>query len=257
MIEVQHLSVALQGKTILQDLHFSIPKGRIVMMLGENGAGKTTLIKALLQQISYQGKMYYQQEDVHKKKEKERAAIFSYVPQIKQIMEDLEVRECIVSGCTRNLSIFATPRKQEYEQADAIMERFHLTYLKGKRLQEISGGELQMVYVARAFLQDAQVMLMDEPCTYLDFQHQHAFLQATKTLTQKDKSVLISIHDPNLALQYADEILLLHKGSIYAHLKKEEVNMWEECCRIYNELYGHHFTLTQSAETPFLIWKEN
>lgn len=255
MIEIKKLSVSLQGKEILHDISFTIPSGRIMMVLGENGSGKTTLIKTLLNwHEKTQGTIMFHQKDCSQMRDRERAAVFSYVPQIKEVVEDLRVEECIVSGCTRKLSLFSVPGKQEYQRVDEIMELFALSHLKGKRLHEISGGELQMTYLARAFLQDGNVMLMDEPCTYLDFQKQHLFLEETKKLAMSKKSVLISIHDPNLALQYADEILLLHNGRLITHMKKETHDMKKECCRLYNEIYGNHFSLNENDE--LLIWKE-
>lgn len=256
MIQIQNLCVSLQGKEILHDISFDIMEGKIIMILGENGSGKTTLIKTLLHWfIQTDGKILYQGSDITKMNARARAAIFSYVPQIKEIVEDLKVEECIVSGCSRTLSIFSTPGGQDYARVDQLMELFHLRHLKGKRLNEISGGELQMTYLARAFLQDSEVMLLDEPCTYLDFRKQHLFLSETKKLRDTKKSILISIHDPNLALQYADEIILLHQGTLYAHLTKEQGNMQKVCCQIYNEVYGNHFTLNETEE--ILIWKEN
>lgn len=253
MMEVKNLCVSLQGKEILHSLSFSLQKGKIIMMLGENGSGKTTLIKTLLQMIPFQtGRICYQGQDIRQMNQKQRAQTFSYVPQVKEVVSDLRVEECIVSGCTRQLSLFATPNKQAYERVDDIMQLFHLEGLKGKRLHEISGGELQLTYLARAFLQDSAIMLMDEPCTYLDFRKQHLFLQETKKLKEANKSTLISIHDPNLAMQYGDEILLMHEGNLYAHLKKDEVDLKKTCCQLYNELYGNHFVY----ENEVLIWKE-
>lgn len=255
MITLQKVSVSLHEKEILKDISFVIPQSRIVMILGENGSGKTTLIKSMLGKLAYEGSIAKNGVEINALKEKERAALFSYVPQIKELALDMRVEDCVVAGCSRELSIFQTPRKKDYERAGAIMKQFHLFHLKDKLLHEISGGELQMCYVARAFLQDAEVMMMDEPCTYLDYQRQHLFLQETKRLCTKKKSILISIHDPNLALQYADEILLIHHGQLLAHLCKETHDMQKECVRYYNELYGSHFTLADK-EDQFLIWKE-
>ncbi|RGC52495.1 ABC transporter ATP-binding protein [Absiella sp. AM29-15] len=256
MIDVKHVSVTLSNKKILQDISFQIPQGRILMVLGENGSGKTTLIKSMLQQLPYTGDILYQHQHISHMQEKERAKIFSYVPQIKELAMDMRVEDCIVAGCSRHLSIFEVPSNAQYEQVNALMEKFHLTHIKGKRLDEISGGELQMVYVARAFLQNACVMIMDEPCTYLDFKRQHMFLQETRRLCKEGKTIVLTIHDPNLALQYGDEIILLHKGKLKAHLKKETNDMEKECLRYYNELYGNHFTMSNMIEKGFLIWKE-
>lgn len=256
MIDLQHICVTLSDKMILKDISFQIPEGRILMILGENGCGKTTLIKSMLQQLPYTGEIFFQDQKLSDMQEKQRAEIFSYVPQIKELVMDMRVEDCIVAGCTRYLSIFEVPSKSQYDQINVLMEKFHLTHIKGKRLDEISGGELQMVYVARAFLQNARVMIMDEPCTYLDFKRQHLFLQETRRLCKAGKTILLTIHDPNLALQYGDEIIMLHEGKIKAHLKKEENDMEKECLRYYNELYGKHFTMSNAIEKGFLIWKE-
>ena len=257
MIRVQHLSVRLQDNVILQDISFAIKSGRIVMLLGENGSGKTTLIRSLLQYYPYEGSILSEQTDIHSFKQKQLAALFSYVPQIKETVEDFVVEECIVSGFARHISPFALPSKKQYERVDSLLQEWRLSHLKGKLLQEISGGELQMTYVARAFLQEAEVMVMDEPCTYLDYRRQHQFLQEVTRLKQQGKSMLISMHDPNLALQYADEILLLHQGTLYARMTGSRLEMARECAGYYQALYGDTFTVTGTTSEPILIWKEN
>lgn len=257
MITIQHLSVQLQDRDILQDISFAIPPGRIIMLLGENGSGKTTLIRSLLQYLPYSGYIYHEQTDIQKLKPRQLAALFSYVPQIKETVEDLPVEECIVSGFARHLSPFALPSKKQYERVDALLKEWKLAHIKGKLLQEISGGELQMTYVARAFVQEGEVMVMDEPCTYLDYRRQHQFLQEVVKRKQRGSSMLISMHDPNLALQYADEILLLHQGRLYAHITGTRLDMTNACCSCYRELYGNSFTVIAAKSEPTLIWKEN
>lgn len=256
MIEISHLHVSLQNQVILKDISFTILPSRIVMVLGENGSGKTTLIKSLLCQLPYDGSILVDEKNIKTLSEKQRAAVFSYVPQIKEMTQDMRAEDCILAGCSRHLSIFDVPKKEDIQRSESIMKQFHLEHLKGKALHEISGGELQMCYVARAFLQDGSVMLLDEPCTYLDYQRQHLFLQETKRLSALKKSVLISIHDPNLALQYADEILLMHQGRLVAHFEKEHHSMKEQLLKYYNELYGNHFCMTGNEDASFLIWKE-
>lgn len=256
MIDIRHLAVQLSGNAILQEINFTICESKVIMVLGENGSGKTTLIKSLLCQLPYSGAIWADNTDIQMLSEKQRAAIFSYVPQIKEVTQDMLVEDCILAGCTRRLSLFETPSKKDHQRSDAIMQRFHLEHLKGKALHEISGGELQMCYVARAFLQDGKVMLMDEPCTYLDYRRQHLFLQESKCLASRKKSVLISIHDPNLALQYADEILLMHEGRLVAHLNRETNDMQQQLLVYYNELYGNHFCVAGNETSSFLVWKE-
>lgn len=256
MIKVDRLCVQIQNKQILQDISFQIPEGKVIMLLGENGSGKTTLIRSLLQQISYTGSMTNNDKDLKLLTSKELAEVCSYVPQIKEVVEELTVEECMVSGFARFISMFAVPNKNHYEQVDNILESWNLSHIKGKYLQEISGGELQMTYVGRAFLQDAFVMVMDEPCTYLDYRRQNQFLQRVVKLKEKGKSMLISMHDPNLALRYADEILLLHQGKLYAHIQGSRLDMAKQCCECYQTLFQDTFTIIEDGTSIQLVWKE-
>ena len=100
-------------------------------------------------------------------------------------------------------------------------------------------------------------MVMDEPCTYLDYRRQHQFLQEMLRLKLQGRSMLISMHDPNLALQYADELVLLHQGKLYAHIRGPRPEMTAACCTYYNELYGDTFTVIGTKSEPTLIWKVN
>ena len=137
------------------------------MLLGENGAGKTSLLKSMLRYYPLSGgQVLYCGIDCAALRDKEHAAIFSYAAQMKELVEDMLVEDCIVAGRTRCLSVLAMPKKQDYEAVDSWLKKLNIEHLKGKYLHEISGGELQLVYLAKALIQDAQVMLMDEPCTY-------------------------------------------------------------------------------------------
>lgn len=255
MITIKDVSCTLQGKTILDNISFSMEQGRIYMLLGENGSGKTTLMKTLFQQLPYQGHILYEGCDIAHMKAKQQAALLSYVPQIKEQVEDIRVEDCILAGCARTLSPFALPGKRQEEEVSALLDAWQLSHIKGCYLQEISGGELQLTYVLRAFYQDAQIMVMDEPCTYLDFHRQHQFLQKLCHQKQETKSMLISMHDPNLALQYGDDILFLHEGRLRAHIRKEEGNMAEACCQLYNTCYGNHFTIMRHEDKTMFLWK--
>ena len=133
MIEVVHVSVAYEQKEVLHDISLTIPKGRIVMMLGENGSGKTTLMKAMLDKLPFvQGDILWKQESLRKLNEKQRAACFSYVPQIKEMVADIKVMDCIVAGCTRRLSLFEVPDAKEYAKANAVLKKFQLAHIKDK-----------------------------------------------------------------------------------------------------------------------------
>ena len=199
------------------------------------------------------GRIYVDDEEISNYTQKQRAAVFSYVPQIKNLVETITLEECVVSGRNRFFHNFAIPSMQDYQKAHELMEEMGILHLKDHLLSEVSGGELQLAYVARALIQDAKVLVMDEPCTYLDFQKQYMFLEKIVKLKEKNKTLLISIHDPNLALRYADEIIMMSKGRIEAMLSRDEDGFKLKCCELYNRLFGNHFIYDEQAD--FLYWK--
>lgn len=238
MITVNDIRITLGDKTIVQDVSFQILQGKILMLLGENGCGKTTLIKGLLQEYPLaKGSVTFNGSNVQTLSYKQRAAVFSYIPQIKEMVDQMTCKDVIVSGLDRFLHFLQIPGPPEYAKAKQILQQFQIEEVFDQRIDQISGGQLQLVYLCRAFLQDASCILMDEPCTYLDFIKQHAFLEHTRNLTKQGHSVVISIHDPNLALAYGDEILFMHQGKLLADIKKEETDMRQALRDLYQKTY--------------------
>lgn len=235
MIKLNNVSLTIKDNLILEQINLEIPKHKIIMLLGENGCGKTSLIKCLLQQMHYDGTITYDDKDIKMMDIKTRSTIFSYIPQIKTLNDQMTCLDVVVSGVSNQLGLFGIPSKMMYEQAIKLMEALNIVHLKDKYLDEISGGQLQMVYIARCFMQNSDYILMDEPCTYLDYVKQHHFLQSVKDKVANKKSVLISIHDPKLAIDYADIIIIMHKGKIIKVMDTIDKQQIED---IYHHLYG-------------------
>lgn len=247
MIQLKNVSY----NPILSDINLKLEKGKIIMLLGENGCGKTTLIKCLLQLIPYQGQVYFQDHLINNLDKRSLAEIFSYIPQIKTLVDHISVLEFVVAGRTRFLPSYQTPSSKDYDIALKALKELGLEHLKDRSMFEISGGELQMCYVAQSIIQDAEVLIMDEPCTFLDFEKQYRFMERIELLKSKDKTLLISMHDPNLAIRYADEIVFMKKGSIYKKLEKNGSDFLDEFCRIYNQLFSNSFDCDRKLNMIF------
>lgn len=238
MIEISNISTKIHDKMIIEDISFEIEYGQMIMLLGENGCGKTTLIKSLLGHLLLaEGMICADGKDIDQMTWRQKAEIFAYLPQIKNIVDDIKCWEVVISGRNRFMKFFQLPTIEDKAKAIRIMKKFKIEALAEKKISEISGGQLQIVYLCRCFIQEARCVLMDEPCTYLDFYKQHLFLQQAQIMVKEGYSILMSIHDPHLALKYGDKIIFMHQGKIMAKLDKNTGNMKEELKGLYHQIY--------------------
>lgn len=238
MIEISNISTKIHDKMIIEDISFEIEYGQMIMLLGENGCGKTTLIKSLLGHLLLaEGMICADGKDIDQMTWRQKAEIFAYLPQIKNIVDDIKCWEVVISGRNRFMKFFQLPTIEDKAKAIRIMKKFKIEALAEKKISEISGGQLQIVYLCRCFIQEARCVLMDEPCTYLDFYKQHLFLQQAQIMVKEGYSILMSIHDPHLALKYGDKIIFMHQGKIMAKLDKNTGNMKEELKGLYQQIY--------------------
>lgn len=249
MIEVKNIHL----KSILDSVSFSFKEGSICMLVGPNGCGKTTLLKTMVGLYEPdKGTISYQEQNLSKMDVEQRASIFSFIPQMKTIPETMTVLECVLAGKMRFLFVFSMPDAKMITQAEQVLAYCQILHLKDRFLDTLSGGELQLVYLARSLMQDARVLIMDEPCSYLDLDKQILFLQLIEKLKKAGKTVFISMHDPNLAIRYADQIVYMNLGRIVASIDRSCVDFKEKCVCQYNRLFGN--CLLYNKEADFLYW---
>ena len=218
MLEIRNLSVAYGSRPILQDISLSIMPGQILAVIGPNGAGKSTLVRAVSGVVPVQGgQVVIGERPLHTLTANQRARQLAVVPQARQLPGAFTVYETILLGRTPYLGWLGKSGSQDHEQAHWALQRTKLTELADRRVSELSGGEQQRVLLARALAQAAPVLLLDEPTTNLDLQHQAGLLNLLRELAlEKNLAVLIVLHDLNLAGLYADRVALLVNGRIQA-----------------------------------------
>lgn len=204
VFRIRNLSVRIKGKTLLEIDALDIPAGSTAV-IGPNGAGKSTLLRALIGQAG-QGEITLLGEAAAPQI---RAGKAAWVGQHGRYNMPMTVREYIA------LATFVQKGRLNHEWADELLNYFDLAALAEKRIGRLSGGEQQRANIIRALLQNAPVLLLDEPCNHLDIRHQHRLMQYLVRHKSRASSVMV-LHDLNLAARYAEHIILMDKGKIIA-----------------------------------------
>jgi len=217
-LEASHLSFAyVPGKTILHDISFKIKSSETLYILGRNGGGKTTLLSCLAGLLNPDtGDVHLGGKSLAEYSTSERAQIIGLIPQMRVPIFAFTVKEMVLMGRAPYLGWMGSPSQSDQEIAERSLEQVGLYELSNSAFTEISGGEQQLVLIARGLAQNCQILLMDEPTTHLDLSNQHQVLEIVRQLSKQGLSFIIASHAPNDALSYADQVLLLNGGWVTA-----------------------------------------
>ena len=203
---------------ILKNVNFSLDEPQVLSVLGANGAGKTTLLKCMIGLLPWHsGKTLLYDKDIHTLKPKEVWSTISYIPQSHGFAFSYTGLEMVLLGRSAHLGMFQQPGEEELEMAEAMMERVGITRLANKDCNRMSGGELQMVLIARALINEPKLIILDEPETGLDFHNQILVLNMVERLAHESGiSAIMNTHYPTNAMSVADEALMLNrKGEFF------------------------------------------
>ena len=235
MLEVDHLSVALDCKVVLNDLSFSVHHGNILVIIGPNGAGKTTLLRALNGLVPIRnGKVHLNGEDLITKDILERAKLIASVPQAGNLPAAFRVRDVVILGRTPYLNWLGQTSKSDEEIVQEALSQTQTEKLADRMVSELSAGEQQRVLLARALAQTTPILFMDEPTTHLDLKYQVELLNLIKDLTRRKKLItLLVLHDLNLSGRFADQVMILHQGQIAAWGDPSQVLTRDLLSRVY------------------------
>ncbi|GGP70280.1 ABC transporter ATP-binding protein [Shewanella saliphila] len=214
VLDVEHLFWQVDGKTILADIHFSLPKGQMLGLIGPNGAGKSSLLRCLYRYIEpSSGKITLFSKHISNYSAKALARTVAVVQQDTPHYFDLTTEQLVTMGLTPHKGIFDATTQHDRELVDSALTKVGLTQHAQQPYEHLSGGEKQRALIARAIVQQPQILILDEPTNHLDIRYQIQILELVASL---GISVIASIHDLNLASAMCDKLLLLDQGKLIA-----------------------------------------
>ncbi|HTV11409.1 MAG TPA: ABC transporter ATP-binding protein [Acidimicrobiales bacterium] len=213
MLQVERLSVTLGGTRALHDMTTSVNPGGWLGVVGPNGAGKSTLIKAICGLVPYGGCVRIAGRDLGSKDRRRRARAVAYVPQRPVLPREMNVTDYVLLGRSAHHGYLGAETARDRRTAAAVIERLELAHFASRPLGALSGGESQRAVLARALVQEAPVLVMDEPTTSLDLGHSQLVLELADELRrERGICVLCALHDLTLAAQYSETVLVLFEG---------------------------------------------
>lgn len=209
---------------ILKDINFSLEEGDILSVLGPNGVGKTTLIKCLTGLLKWtRGETFLDGKNISSIKENEIWSKISYIPQKRNFSFPYTGLEMVLFGSTSSLNIFEKPNKKERIRAKEVMKMIGIDHLSNKNANEMSGGEVQMLLIARSLVKDPKIIILDEPESGLDYKNQLIILNLIKKLSERGVIIVMNTHYPEHALKISNKCLLLNYDMTYKFGNTREV----------------------------------
>lgn len=214
VIKIEDVTIAYEKRNILEKVNLNIEKGVITTFLGPNGSGKTSLMSSINRTIKpTNGKIYIGGNDIGKMKAKNLSKIVATVPQLYNAHFNFSVFDMILLGRAPHIEYL--PRKEDILKVEEAICSIGIEDLKNKEFNRLSGGERQLVMIARAIAQDTEIILLDEPTSYLDLKNQLKVLSLVKKINSLKKvTCIMTLHDPNHALMYSDKIVLFNNGVV-------------------------------------------
>jgi iron complex transport system ATP-binding protein len=238
MIQVKNIKIQRNKKEVLNIKDFQLNPGEIVALLGPNGAGKSTLLQTLAGELeSKEGSIQLNNKNLNDWPLEQRAQMLAVLPQASPINFPLTVLEVVLLGRTPH----QTTHDEDEKIAKQCLQSVDMEYAQDRFYSQLSGGERQRVQIARVLAQiinptalGERYLLLDEPTSALDLAHQHLILRLLRTLVQQGIGVVVILHDLNLAMQYADRVILLQEGQQVANGKPVDVLTAESIEHVFN-----------------------
>ncbi|MBD7914718.1 ABC transporter ATP-binding protein [Clostridium sp. Sa3CUN1] len=250
-ISVKNLSVAYESNTIIEDMNLSIPKGKISIIIGANGCGKSTLLKTIARiNKPKNGDIFINDKNIKRVKEKDIAKDVAFLPQGPVCPSGLTVRELVAFGRFPHQKMIGGLNNHDKEVIDWAIKETGLSEFADREVENLSGGQRQRAWIAMTLAQETEIIMLDEPTTYLDMSYQLEVLEVLQRLNREKKiTVVIVLHELNNACRFADNIIGLKKGKLICEGRPIDVINKENL----KEIYGIDARLQLSEDGKYPI----
>lgn len=242
MIEVHNLTFGYSSdsqKNILRGVGFAARTGKLTAVIGTNGAGKSTLLKTIIGILPGKGDIRINDKPIVAYTSEELSSTISYLSQDNDCKINLSVFEVVMLGRMGSLSFRV--KEEDIRATEEVLQRLNLQEFASRSIMALSGGQRQLVFMAQALVREPTILLLDEPTSALDLHKQFKLLTLLKRLTQENQfTTLVTLHHLDLAAKFADEIIVLQKGEVYAQGRPQEIfteSMMEEVYRVKTKVY--------------------
>ncbi len=246
-IVLKNISFAYGNHQVLKEISCEFEAGKMSVILGKNGSGKSTLLRIMAGLLKkQQGEVFYNKSEISGMSMHKRAAVFGFLPQQHKAVFPFRVRDVVLTG--RAGFVQFNPSADDLSKADNAMKRAGIEYLKDRLYTELSGGEQQMVMLARVLAQLPKVLLLDEPTSHLDFNNQSRILALLRILADSGMTVVIVMHDPNMAFLYGDRHIYLKEGVI-----KDQKNSCGSFREFLEDIYEMPLRFVGTDDCPVVL----
>ena len=237
MIKLENISFSYNKKQeFIKDLSLEFKSGEVTTILGPNGSGKSTLLHMMSTYLKPKsGKIYLGDKDLGKLKQKEIAKYISCVYQENEAPDDITVRDLVSFGRNIYSSVKKEDKEENKRMIDFALKATGIEEIQDKKVVNLSGGQKQRAFIAMSLAQNTEVLLLDEPTTYLDIYHQIEILEVVKSLNEKyNITIVMVLHDLNQAINYSHNIVIMKNGNLIKQGKATEVLNEQTIKDVYN-----------------------
>lgn len=253
-ISVKNLCVAYENNIIIENLSLSIPKGKISIIIGANGCGKSTFLKTIARiNKPKAGEILINNKDIKKTNEKDIAKEVAFLPQGPVCPSGLTVRELVAFGRFPHQKLIGGLNSHDKEVIDWAIKETGLAEFADREVENLSGGQRQRAWIAMTLAQETEIIMLDEPTTYLDMSYQLEVLEVLQKLNKEKKiTVVIVLHELNNACRFADSIIGFKKGNVICQGEPSDVITKD----VLRNIYGIDASLKTSEDGSYPICTE-